>query len=53
MSKKQIQNKSKSPVAKEYGRSHGALVQDPKLGDMVTPKLLSSRKKNNPYRYSS
>ena len=53
MSKKHKQNKSKLSQAKEYGRSHGALVKDTVLGDMVTPKVLAARKKNNPKRYEN
>lgn len=52
MSKKQKQNKSNMTVAKEYGRSSGAMVKDGVVGDMVTPKILAARKKNMPNRYN-
>lgn len=51
MAKKQRQNKSSRPEAKEYGRSYGPLVKDEVLGDMVTQKILAARKKNNSKRY--
>ena len=53
MAKRQIREKVKDIKHKTMGRSWGPLVTDPVLGDNVSPKMLASRKKNNPNRYKN
>ena len=51
MAKRQIREKDKDIKRKTMGRSWGSIVTDPVLGDNVSPKMLNSRKNNNPNRY--
>ena len=51
MAKRQIREKNKDIKRKTMGRSWGSIVTDPVLGDNVSPKMLNSRKNNNPNRY--
>ena len=46
-------NPSSNKQAKRVGYSSGTLTLDPILKDMVTPKVLKARKKNNASRYAT